>query len=691
MTMRKTFGHVQSGVVCPFCYKRIDPSQLWYQCLGRGNGTCKKAVDPERERLTKSRLETYPSFAPPDGMTRNAPCPACGGSPNLRACPACHTALPVHFDESDVAIFGLVGSRGSGKTVLMTVLAKELRDEIGKRFQASISLATENPDGLAGEDDYGANREDALFRERTLPNPTALVGEGRDHSASLLLRWWQEGRGLFGLRTTTRSTMLAFVDSAGEQASSLTAAFTLEYLEACGGLIVLLDPFALPGARATLSLPPKAINVDDRRPLKVVETITEKLRVELGLRMREKIPIPTAVVFTKMDAFFPLLDRSSPLMAKAPASNAYDDEDGQRVHEQMRSLLHRWGGQDIDAQINGHYRDYRYFAVSALGAEPDYPRYEVDPGGVRPHRVEDPVLWLLSKKGTVRAVTAGSRTSLRTRPPPVRLPAILRSRRGAPLISVAAAVVVVVAGFGLLLAAHPWVHPPVLRPIGLAVGSTGTGSLSIDWSGPPTGPAPDKYEILRDGHQVSTVPGATTRYIDKGLAPATAYTYQVIAVRGGKVSPASAALSARTATPPVSAGVLDWKGTVDYTIGDLSNIDWSGANTWTDSWTFTPACQHTSCDIKLSGAFDSYDFAATLDPSSTPGTYTGTAPLNDFWTCDSDDLDSTLTITVTVTGAGVVDKQWVAKSFKGTVDAAVNASETGDCGSGTAAAQVHSA
>ena len=679
-----------SGVVCPFCYTRINPSQLWYQCLGRGNGSCKRAVDPQRERLTNSRVETYPSFPWREGMTRNAPCPACGGRPNLRACPACHTALPVHFDESEVAIFGLVGSRGSGKTVLMTVLVKELRDEIGKRFQASISLATENPDGLAGEDDYGTNREDALYQQHTLPHPTAAVGEGRDHSASLLLRWWQEGRGILGQRTT-RSTMLAFVDSAGEQASSLTAAFTLEYLEACYGLIVMLDPFALPGARANLSLPPKAINVDDRRPLKVAETITEKLRVELGLKMRQKIPIPAAVVFTKMDAFFPLLDRSSPLMSKAPRSNAYDDEDGQRVHEQVRSLLHRWGGQDIDALISGHYRDYRYFGVSALGAEPDYPRYEVDPGGVRPHRVEDPVLWLLSKKGIVRTVTAGTRTGRETRPPPVRLPTILRGRRGALLTSAAAAVVAVVAASGSLLAAHPWVHPPVLRPAGLAVGSADTASLSIDWSGPPTGPVPDKYEILRDGHQVSTVPGATTRYIDKGLAPATAYTYQVIAVRGGKVSPVSVILSARTVTPPVSAGVLDWNGTVDYTMGDLSNIDWSNPDTWTDSWTFAPACQDTSCEIKLSGAFDSYDFAATLEPTSTPGTYTGTAPLNDFWTCGSDNSDSTLTITVTVTGAGVTDKQWVARSFEGTVDAAVDASVTGDCGSGTAHTQVTSA
>ena len=50
-----------------------------------------------------------------------------------------------------------------------------------------------------------------------------------------------------------------------------------------------------------------------------------------------------------------------------------------------------------------NYKDFRYFGVSALGAEPDYENATVAAGGVRPHRVEDPVLWLLSKAGTVRS------------------------------------------------------------------------------------------------------------------------------------------------------------------------------------------------------------------------------------------------------------------------------------------------
>jgi hypothetical protein len=44
-----------------------------------------------------------------------------------------------------------------------------------------------------------------------------------------------------------------------------------------------------------------------------------------------------------------------------------------------------------------NYSAFRYFAVSALGAEPDYRRATVDEAGVQPFRVEEPLLWLLSR------------------------------------------------------------------------------------------------------------------------------------------------------------------------------------------------------------------------------------------------------------------------------------------------------
>ena len=55
-----------------------------------------------------------------------------------------------------------------------------------------------------------------------------------------------------------------------------------------------------------------------------------------------------AIVFTKIDAFYQTLDPGNPIMASAPALPAYDETDGQQVHEQMRALLTEWDASSLD-------------------------------------------------------------------------------------------------------------------------------------------------------------------------------------------------------------------------------------------------------------------------------------------------------------------------------------------------------
>jgi hypothetical protein len=197
--------------------------------------------------------------------------------------------------------------------------------------------------------------------------------------------------------------MFSFIGTAGDDLVGVPTEFTVQYLSACDGLIFVLDPFAVPGAQATLKLPDVVDQVHGGSPLDVIANITGILRTEHNLRAREKIAMPAAIVFTKMDAFSTTIDPSSPLRTSAPTSS-YDDTDGQAVHEHMLALLRDWNAQDINTHMRLNYKNYRYFGVSALGAGPDYQNSTVASGGVHPHRVEDPALWLLRETGTVKTV-----------------------------------------------------------------------------------------------------------------------------------------------------------------------------------------------------------------------------------------------------------------------------------------------
>jgi ABC-type dipeptide/oligopeptide/nickel transport system ATPase component len=380
---------------CPFCFTRINSSKLAYQCIDRGNKKCTKGEDPVRAKLTGSQLRSFPT-----GLKEH--CDNCGGPAPRRACPACHTVLPIDFVDSRSPMVGLVGSKGSGKTVLMTVLIKQLRGVVGRRFGADIRIATDNPDGMQGLSKYQEDRESPLYDSGILPTGTAQQGSaGRQRATPIVLRWRQESPRKVGGGTTLNSTVLSFVDTAGEDLNDFDTAFTLRYVSVCDYLVITLDPFALGGARAGLNLPQEATQVADDVPMDVVARITDMLRTEQKIRKKKRIRVPVAVVFPKIDAFYPTLERQNPIMTAPAGLPSYDDADGQAVHEHMLALLSDWGASDIEDHLRLNYSAYRYFGVSALGAEPDYGKGKVAAGGVQPHRVEDPVLWLMAKAGTV--------------------------------------------------------------------------------------------------------------------------------------------------------------------------------------------------------------------------------------------------------------------------------------------------
>ena len=163
-------------------------------------------------------------------------------------------------------MLGMVGSKGAGKTVLMTVMIQQLRKVIAQRFNADIAIATDNPDGMNSITDYMRDREQNLYKDGHLPRGTGAYDEkGR---VPIVLRW----------RADRKSTMLAFLDSAGEDFDNEENASALRYLTACEYLIVALDPFSLPGAQAQVNLPKQAMQSTDNAAIYALRQITNMLR-----------------------------------------------------------------------------------------------------------------------------------------------------------------------------------------------------------------------------------------------------------------------------------------------------------------------------------------------------------------------------------------------------------------------------
>ncbi|GAB3689738.1 hypothetical protein GCM10027589_57000 [Actinocorallia lasiicapitis] len=388
-----------SSLVCPYCYLDFAPKEILFRCtglLGPGGGPCGKLRDPLLFERFGLQDALPPTFAVKGLRNRligqdDAVCPECSGRTARRVCPRCHSQLPVHFGKIDNRLIAMIGAKESGKTVYMTVLLHELNHGVGRRFDASVQ----------GSDDHTRRQfaerfEHDLYTERQLPGTTRSAAA--EHRLPLVFRFSLNKRGLAG-GERTKTTLMSFFDTAGEDlTSSESVELNTRYLRSASGVILLLDPLQMAGARehavAGAPMPGRGPGFDT--PFNVLSRVTELLQTATRTGPGKKLPIPMAVAFSKIDALWDTFEPGSPLVQTAPSGDpAVDLDDRAAVHEHVRALLHEWDGGQIDQLLKTSYQHYSFFGLSALGEPPSGGR--IAAAGVRPHRVEDPFLWLLSQ------------------------------------------------------------------------------------------------------------------------------------------------------------------------------------------------------------------------------------------------------------------------------------------------------
>jgi hypothetical protein len=388
---------VKAALFCPYCYSAITVREIMFRCTGRPSRTgkhCDPVPDEQLASRTGYRAPLPPVFRA-DGRATRASCPNCQGDSTNRVCPVCHSSLPVHFGKVSSRLIALVGARQSGKTVFMTVLVHELMHRIGSRFDAAMMGADDRTrERFAGE------YESPLYREaRLLGATTAARTTGRE---PLVFRFTTEERKRIG-SGGPQHTLLSFFDTAGEDLTSQRSVEeNVRYLAAADGIVLLLDPLQMRGARSLARpgtrLPAEGRAEDD--PANVLERVTD-LVMTIDGGPKKKIGKPLGIAFSKLDALTHDLKETSPLRRPAPQSPFFDETDSQEVHAEILRLLTRWDGARIDQIAGKYYQQYRYFGLSALGETPTEDN-KVSPRGIRPYRVADPFLWALGEFSAIK-------------------------------------------------------------------------------------------------------------------------------------------------------------------------------------------------------------------------------------------------------------------------------------------------
>lgn len=387
--------------LCPFCFTEHAFDDVEFECQSRAR--CRTEPDEQMARYLGTPSATgYHHFRSTassrfgSAMPDAAECDLCHQVSRVRVCPACHNLLPSDIDTAEPMIISLIGTRGVGKSTYVGVLIHEMMKRLVRPFGATFTLPTA--------------LDQRQYRER-FEEPLYNYGQpiGQTHSYENLTTI-EEKRPILATLTKTerfgrlRTFTLVFFDSAGEdwQNPDIIASVA-RYVSHSAGIIFLLDPL---NNRTVLgSITNRAAiasSVGDgydpaADPATVIGNVATLIRQQQGLRNNQRIAIPVAASFSKLDVLEDMgFVRGSTLSRPSPHAleGSFDENDSKLVDGEMRGLLEQWGNGDFLAFLDQNYATNRCFAFSAYGRRPDTDSQGRIPVPV-PKRIEDAMFWLL--------------------------------------------------------------------------------------------------------------------------------------------------------------------------------------------------------------------------------------------------------------------------------------------------------
>jgi double-GTPase-like protein len=378
-------------ILCPFCFQKWSTGIAAFRCTSTDAGRCKRVPD---EKLGKLRGTDAPSEAPVTvcngklgqafTVKKGKPvrCRQCS-APTRPVCPNCHSDLPQRFAEAPSRSMALVGTRAAGKTHFIAVVLHELEHRIGPRFNGSLMALNEQT----------RRRIDTDFRQRLFKDGVMLAqtASARDSAATrepLVTR----------LSLGDKHSNLVFFDAAGED---LNHTDILEregrYITQSDGLILLLDPLQIEAVRddleGSIALPAATTDV-----YLMLGRLAAMLREARGIPAGKPIDVPLAIAISKVDTLRGILADNHPVFTAERHDGVFNAGVARNISESLRAEVVSWVGERLDAFLKQEFVSYSFFGVSALGENPQGTQLR---NGVSPHRVEDPVLWMLDQWGAL--------------------------------------------------------------------------------------------------------------------------------------------------------------------------------------------------------------------------------------------------------------------------------------------------
>ncbi|MDQ8181366.1 hypothetical protein [Pelagicoccus sp. SDUM812005] len=381
---------------CPYCWKPFSPGDALNIAVHES-----LTGDPILGSHVKLRFAAKRFNAL--GQALDSQGTAC---PDL-ACPHCRGRLPPSFFSQPQHILSLVGAPSSGKSYYLSVLLRQLPEELIRHFSANLQDG--DPSGNAQLNEmknrlFSANTPEDAFISKTDFEGVMYERLHRDGKLVPLPRPFVYY--LQNLDNPDRRASLVFYDNAGEHFKpgiALDDSPGALHVAASAGLLFLFDPSSSPAFRKLLRRkrdPQLRTDASDEQ-----DTILSELGVRVkkmrALEAHERVDTPLALLVGKFDLWQSLLP---PDTLHLPEDRPLTSDEIAQNSAHVRKLLAQLCP-TIVANAESISTRVTYFPLSSLGHSPkeipDGPlagRLAPNPKRLKPILPTAPVLWILSQQ-----------------------------------------------------------------------------------------------------------------------------------------------------------------------------------------------------------------------------------------------------------------------------------------------------
>lgn len=362
--------HAHAPSKCPVCFEIFDIKTIQLRCLNQF-GYCAEEPDPKLASFFNLPREMTFARIVPNGVStqKEGMCDQCQSSTE-RICPGCHSTLPLDFPLENPKNILLFGSRACGKSTYLSVLTKGLFKNSDENLDHIFECRDETSLGILN-DLY----HDPLFGRRESLAPTRPVHQNPTLLQPLITRFQSLEKVEKGEKQKVCS--ISFFDASGQDLEERNFTPYRKRLVHADAIIFFIDVDSLQ---------------EDPNAHQSNSTFNLEVHALLNL-LREQATMPSiAFVVSKLDTFVTLLPKRSPLMRSGLSKEGYKDEDSASLSYEIQGYLGAWYGTNVMKVIENNFPHHRFFALSSLGYPPENGKLDI----IAPHRVEDPLAWLLN-------------------------------------------------------------------------------------------------------------------------------------------------------------------------------------------------------------------------------------------------------------------------------------------------------